>query len=52
MQMKAIWTVLFDRFDFQPVTEFPEPNYGSWVTGPREPCRVRYRQRPQASIFQ
>ncbi|MCY3852601.1 MAG: cytochrome P450 [Gammaproteobacteria bacterium] len=52
MQLKAIWTVLFDRFDFQPSTEFPEPNYGSWVTGPREPCRVRYRRRPQASIFQ
>ena len=52
MQLKAIWTVLFDRFDFQPATEFPEPNYGSWVTGPREPCRVRYRRRPQASIFQ
>jgi len=51
MQLKAIWTVLLDRFDFSLDTEFPEPNYGSWVTGPREPCRVRYRRRPQASIF-
>ena len=52
MQLKAIWTVLFDRFDFEFATAFPEPNYGSWVTGPREPCRVRYRRRSQASLFQ
>ncbi len=51
MQLKALWTVLLDRFDFSPVTAFPEPNYGSWVTGPREPCRVRYRRRPQTSLF-
>ncbi len=51
LQLKAIWTVLLDRFDFDPVAEFPAPNYGSWVTGPREPCRVRYRRRSQASIF-
>ena len=51
LQLKAIWTVLLDRFDFDPVAEFPAPNYGSWVTGPREPCRVRYRRRSQASLF-
>lgn len=51
LQIKAIWTVLLDRFDFQLDTAFPAPNYGSWVTGPRTPCRVRYRRRPQASVF-
>ena len=51
LQLKAIWTVLLDRFDFDPVAEFPAPNYGSWVTGPTVPCRVRYRRRPQASVF-
>ena len=51
LQLKAIWTVLLDRFDFDPIAEFPAPNYGSWVTGPTEPCRVRYRRRPQASVF-
>ncbi len=51
MQLKAIWTVLLDRFDFHSDTEFPEPNYGSWVTGPKEPCRVRYRRRAQAGVF-
>ena len=52
MQLKAIWTVLLERFDFQLDTAFPEPNYGSWVTGPREPCRVHYRRRSQTSMFQ
>ena len=52
LQLKAIWTVLLDRFDFQLDTAFPAPNYGSWVTGPEIPCRVRYRRRSQASLFQ
>ena len=51
MQLKAIWTVLLDRFDFHLDTAFPAPNYGSWVTGPKAPCRLRYRRRSQASVF-
>ena len=51
LQLKAIWTVLLDRFDFDLVTAAPAPNYGSWVTGPKTPCRLRYRRRPQASVF-
>ena len=51
MQVKAIWTVLLDRFDFSLETEFPEPNYGSWVTGPITPCRLRYRSRTQGRVF-
>ena len=51
LQLKAIWTVLLDRFDFKLETAVPAPNYGSWVTGPRAPCRLRYRRRPQASVF-
>ena len=51
MQLKAIWAVLLDRFDFHLDIPFPAPNYGSWVTGPQVPCRIRYRRR-QASIFQ
>ncbi len=50
MQIKAIWTVLLDRFDFQPATPFPAPNYGSWVTGPRLPCRIRYQRRSRTSL--
>ena len=51
MQLKAIWSVLLDRFDVHLDTAFPAPNYGSWVTGPQEPCRLRYRRRTQASVF-
>ena len=51
LQIKAIWAVLFDRFDFQLDGEMPSPNYGSWVTGPEQPCRVRYRRRRQAGVF-
>ena len=51
MQLKAIWTVLFDRFDFDLAGAFPAPNYGSWVTGPKIPCRLRYRRRLQPSVF-
>ncbi len=51
MQIKALWTVLLDRFDFTLPSVFPVPNYGSWVTGPQEPCRLRYRRRTEASVF-
>ena len=51
MQLKAIWTVLLDRFDFVADARFPRPNYGSWVTGPEKPCRVGYRRRAEPSIF-
>ncbi len=51
MQLKALWSVLLDRFDFQLEGAFPAPNYRSWVTGPVEPCRVRYQRRAQTSVF-
>ncbi len=51
MQLKAIWTVLLDRFDFAATSGFPRPNYGSWVTGPVLPCRVAYRRRGEGSVF-
>lgn len=51
MQVKAIWTVLLDRFEFSLEAEFPEPNNGSWVTGPVTPCRLRYRRRAQGRVF-
>ncbi len=51
LQLKAIWAVLLDRFDFFGDAEVPGPDYGSWVTGPETPCRVRYRRRTEASAF-
>ena len=50
LQLKAIWTVLLDRFDFALASPIPAPHYGSWVTGPTEPCRLRYRRRPQPTV--
>ena len=51
LQFKALWSVLFDRFDFTLATPVPTPNYGSWVTGPKLPYRVRYRRRPEAGVI-
>ncbi|MDE0310129.1 MAG: cytochrome P450 [Acidiferrobacterales bacterium] len=52
MQLKAIWSVLLDRFDFHSESEIPAPDYRSWVTGPKLPCTVRYSRRSQSSVFQ
>lgn len=51
LQIKALWSVLLDRFDFQRVGSFPPPNYGSWVTGPRQPCRLRYQRRTEPNVI-
>jgi sterol 14-demethylase len=51
MQVQAIWTVLFDRFELSLESEFPDPNYGSWVTGPETPCRLRYQRRTQGRVL-
>lgn len=51
LQIKALWSVLLDRFDFSLTAPFPSPNYGSWVTGPTTPCRLNYRSRSQQSFF-
>ncbi len=51
MQLKTIWTVLLDRFDFTIDGDIPGPNYGSWVTGPTEPVYVRYRERSEPGVF-
>ena len=51
LQIKALWSVLLDRFHFTLDAPFPAPNYGSWVTGPRLPCRLRYRRLAGASVL-
>ena len=50
MQIKSIWSVLLDQFDFELETSFPQPNYGSWVTGPVEPCLLRYSRRKHTTF--
>ena len=51
LQLKAIWTVLFDRFEFRSAAAVPPPDYGNWVTGPEKPCRLSYQRRAGASVF-
>lgn len=50
IQVSAIRTLLFDRFDFGLENEAPVPSSGSWVTGPERPCRLRYRHRSQGGV--
>ena len=51
MQLKAIWTVLLDRFDFHHQGQIPVPNYGSWVTGPKGPVRMQYSRRTESLLL-
>jgi len=50
LQIKAIWTVLLARFDLALDGAAPRPDYGSWVSGPKPPCRVRYRRRRSETV--
>ncbi len=45
MQIEVLWSVLLSRFQWDLISPPPAPDYGSWVTGPRAPCRVCYRRR-------
>jgi sterol 14-demethylase len=44
-QIKVIWSVLLQRFELELVRTGHEPDYATFVVGPRPPCRVRYRRR-------
>jgi sterol 14-demethylase len=46
IQIKAIWSLLLRRFELELPQYRVEPNYSTFVVGPRPPCRVRYRRRP------
>lgn len=41
-QIKVIWSVLLRRFDLELVQQDYEPDYTTFVVGPRHPCLVRY----------
>jgi sterol 14-demethylase len=47
LQIKTIWSVLLRRFDLELADPNPEPNYATFVVGPRAPCLVRYRRKRQ-----
>jgi sterol 14alpha-demethylase len=44
-QIKVIWGVLLQKFDFKLSGDLAQPDYSTFVVGPQRPCRVRYRRR-------
>jgi sterol 14-demethylase len=44
-QVKAIWSVLLQRFELILAGRGHTPDYSTFVPGPRGPCLVRYRRR-------
>jgi len=44
-QIKVIWSVLLRKFDLELVEHGHQPDYSTFVIGPKRPCLVRYRRR-------
>jgi sterol 14-demethylase len=44
-QIKLIWTVLLRDFELELASGDQQPDYSTFVVGPRRPCMVRYRRR-------
>lgn len=44
-QIKVIWGLLLQHFEFACAGPLPAPDYATFVVGPRPPCRVLYRRR-------
>lgn len=44
-QIKLIWTVLLRDFELELAAAEHQPDYSTFVVGPRRPCVVRYRRR-------
>jgi sterol 14-demethylase len=51
LQVKAIWSVLLRRFELELIDRHPEPNYATFVVGPKPPCRLRYRRKRPARVL-
>jgi sterol 14alpha-demethylase len=49
-QVKAIWSVLLRRFELELCEPDYRPNYTTFVVGPHQPCRVRYRRIKKATV--
>jgi sterol 14-demethylase len=50
LQVKAIWSVLLRRFELELIDPNPQPNYSTFVVGPRPPCRLRFRRKQRAVV--
>jgi sterol 14-demethylase len=44
-QVKVIWSVLLQTFDLELVRSDHQPDYSTFVVGPKRPCMVRYRRK-------
>lgn len=45
VEIKVIWGILLQRFEFDLIDRDVHPDYATFVVGPRHPCRARYRRR-------
>jgi len=50
LQVKAIWSVLLRQFELELVHRNTEPDYHTFVVGPRQPCVVRYRRKQRITV--
>jgi len=50
-QIKVIWTVLLRDFECELAAGGQQPDYSTFVVGPRRPCVVRYRRRATNRAF-
>jgi sterol 14-demethylase len=44
-QVKVIWSVLLQMFDLELVHPHHQPDYSTFVVGPKRPCLIRYRRK-------
>src|SRR5207244_6395563 len=49
-QIKMIWSVILRRFELSLATSGHRPDYATFVVGPQEPCRLRYRRRRRVVV--
>jgi sterol 14alpha-demethylase len=50
LQVKAIWSTLMRRFELRLLDSRPQPNYATFVVGPRPPCRLHYRRHRRVTV--
>lgn len=49
-QVKVIWASILRRFEIELAERDYRPNYTTFVVGPHQPCKVRYRRRKSAAV--
>ena len=50
LQIKAILAMLLGQYEFELAGDEVAPDFHGLVIGPKEPCRVRYRRRKDATV--